>query len=563
MAIVNNISTEDGDVLQIQTDVPVVGIVSLTSFADTTVGETGSVYFDKYFRYSTNGGLTFTDWIQLTTINIQNIVIEKTDAFVIQYKYQRVGLGGTLEFDNVQVDGTYSPLTYPVFNNMIFSSFFTPNGVDVLNWALNVLEKLYKRGIVPAYVTRDAGGDDSDYIAYWFTVTHFFAILVYYARQFENIQSSVLMMREFVKGRGVYMRNNPDTDELYYVFDNYIQEILQRGTRHIAEREGQLIAGGEYYNGEPIGGDLIYAEADGELLRLLDNVLTDEFLFALTARGELGWCIGESSPMYTGADNIMNLIKGYEFDETVSNLNLYPLINPLYITLINSQINIASIPNGQVAGIGLTPTSLNAGGLYGGQPIGADLIYEDVDISEAFVIDPSLDYEISFRVQKSALTKDLSFGVALFDINGNTVYPVRITDGTVEDRFFAVKGLNLTNTAYWVRGVLYAYPQSLMPSDALNIGFGQNLRASSNAVYMFPVILVENNSGGVLTDAVKIWDVKVRPAALWFSRGMLSARNFIIGFLKNNSVLYNNDQIENIINEELIPYNTFTKLNFL
>lgn len=545
MAIVENIVTESGDIVSIKTNVPIVGIVGLSTFVDSVTGETGSVYFEKTFRYSSNGGLTFSDWIELTTLNIQGIVIEKINYFVIEYKYRRIGTGADLSFNSVRIGGSFSPLEYPVFNNMIFGNFFTSNDINVLGWALNVLEKLYKKGIIPNYVIRETGSDDRDFISFWFGITHFFAILVYYARGFEHISSSIPLMREFVKGRGVYMRDNPDTEELYYVYSNYISEIQKRGTVDIYRRSVTI---------------------DGELLRLLNNLVTDECLFAFTTRGELGWCIGQSSPLYTGADNIKNLIKGYEFTEDIESLSLYPLINESYISLVSGRMRITDIPNDEVAGIGTSVSTLGGGDgyTYYGGGIGIDLIYPDILSEDAIVINPSLDYEISFKVEKSDISiQDLTFGISLFDKNGVEISAVRITDGVLDNRFFILKTLNKANTEYWVRGVLNAYNNSLVAGDKLNIGFGQNLRSSSEAVYLVPVILVENNTGVALTDVVRIRDVKIRPAALWTSRGLLSSRNFIIGFLKNRNVQYNDQQVEKIIDEELIPYNTFSLLKFL
>ena len=519
MAVIESRVTENGDVIIIKTNVPVVGIVALTSFIDSTIGETDGVYFEKTFKYSTNGGITYSDWIELTTVNVQGIDIERTDYFIVEYRYKRVGTGGDLTFNNIHLGGTLEPLSHPVFNSMVFADFFTPDDTNVLDWALNVLEKLYKSGIIPSYVKRNQGGDDRDFISYWFTITHFFAILVYYARGFEHVPGSLALMREFCKGRGVYLRSNPDVEELSYIYSNYIAEIAKRGTE------------GVYLKGTDI---------DGEILRLLNNIVTDEFLFALTSRGELGWCIGESSPLYTGADNIVNLIKGYEFTNTVENLDAYPLSGIPYINIINGKIQITGMPNGMNAGV-----------------------FNAADFDKAIVIDPSLDYEISFKVQKSEFTADLSFGINLWDQYANPLVPIRITDGQGSGNFFLRQSLNQTDIEYWVRGVVYATKSDLIAEDKLTIGFGQNLRFPSAAKYLMPLIIVENRSGSTLTDIVTISDIKVRPSSLWFSRGLLSARNFIIGCLKNNSTEYNNQQVEKIIDNELIPYNAFTLLKFL
>lgn len=545
MAVIENRATEEGDVIVIKTTVPIVGIVSLTSFLDTTSGETETTYFEKTFRYSRDGGMTFSDWMELTEINIQNVVIEKIDYFIIEYRYKRIGATGVLEFDSVQVDGTYEALSFNNYEQSPFSQFFTANDINVLGWAINVLEKLYKRGIIPAYITRNTGEDDRDYVAWWFTVTHFFAILVYFARQFENLSTKTPLMQEFVKGRGVYMHNDPDLDELYYIFTNYIEEIQRRGTTGIYRRE---------------------AEIDGELLRLIEYVITDEFLFTFVNRGELGWCIGHSSPLYTGADGICNLIKGYEYTEEVEDLESYPLINSDFIENENQRIKIYNVPDGEIAGIGISESVISGGEgvYYYGDGIGAELIYPESLSDKCFVIDPTLNYEISFKVSKTVhWIQDLSFGVALFDKNGNAVWATRITDGSIANRFFEVQPLNQSNTEYWIRGVIYAYDTEIKPQDVLNVGFGQNLCFPAEACYLVPLILVENNTGMTLPEIVYIRDVKVRLANLWFSRGTLSARNFIIGYLKNSSTYYNNQQILRIIKEQLIPYNSYSLIKFL
>jgi hypothetical protein len=226
---------------------------------------------------------------------------------------------------------------------------------------------------------------------------------------------------------------------------------------------------------------------------------------------------------------------------------------------------ITGLPHGEVAGIGISTSvvSKDDGYLYYGGGIGVDLIYP-AELDKVLVIDPTLDYEISFKVDKSAIIdSNLTFGVALFDSKSQPVDAVKVTDGLPSNRFFTLKTLNQAGTQYWVRGVLYAHNTALITGDTLNIGFGQILKSVPNAVYLAPIIIIENNSGVIMNETVNITDIKIRPAALWTSRGALSARNFIVGFLKNRSVQYNNQQVEKLIDSTLIPYNTFSLLKFL
>ncbi len=126
MAIVENKVTEEGDVLVIKTEYPVVGLVSLTQFVDTTVNEDTENYFSKQFRYSLDGGVTYSDWTELNLENIQSIEITKYDTFVIEYKYIRVGDESSveLEFDDILVSGEEEDLPYPVYDKTYFKQFF-------------------------------------------------------------------------------------------------------------------------------------------------------------------------------------------------------------------------------------------------------------------------------------------------------------------------------------------------------------------------------------------------------------------------------------------------------
>ncbi len=98
MAIIDNRTTVDGDVLIIKPEVPIVGLISLYNFVDTTVGEDYPTdYYLKEFRYSVNGGVTFGDWQELSLSNIQAVEISKENQFVIEYIYLIIALEQTLK----------------------------------------------------------------------------------------------------------------------------------------------------------------------------------------------------------------------------------------------------------------------------------------------------------------------------------------------------------------------------------------------------------------------------------------------------------------------------------
>ena len=102
MAIVENKATEYGDVILIKADVPIVGLITLTSFTDTVINETASKFFKKEFRYSTDG-INFGPWIALTNANVAAVNITAHTVFMVEYRYTRIGSDPTgqpaLEFE--------------------------------------------------------------------------------------------------------------------------------------------------------------------------------------------------------------------------------------------------------------------------------------------------------------------------------------------------------------------------------------------------------------------------------------------------------------------------------
>lgn len=130
-------------------------------FEDFILNEvsTTSRYFKKEFRYSIDGGMNFTGWMDLNNVNVQNIEVARRDLFVTEIKLTRQGMNptGELVFNSLNMGGIYEELPYKIYAKTIFNDFFPPNDVGVMAWQLNVLEKLYKDGIMPWYIERDTG----------------------------------------------------------------------------------------------------------------------------------------------------------------------------------------------------------------------------------------------------------------------------------------------------------------------------------------------------------------------------------------------------------------------
>lgn len=520
MAILENVSTEAGDILRIKTETPIVGLISLAQFIDTTTGESETDYFRKEFRYSIDGGLTFSEWIELALINIAAVSITKYDAFVIEYQYIRVGttLDVNLEFNDILVSGTIEDLPYPIFKNTVFDKFFNINDLNVFRWAINVLEKLYQKGLIlPNYIERadnQSNLEDEDFITVWLSITHFFAILVYFARQFHDFESHQLLLEQFLKSKDLILPPDSNFVDLKYLYDNYIEEYKKRGTDRIYK----------------VGDTTI----DGELLRLIGHRSYEEFIFCFFQNFENGWCLGKSSPMWVGTENIINLIKGFEFTNTVNDLLNYPLLEESYISLVSNKIQIDSVLNGVLSGIGGT--------------------------TKKIIIDPTQDYEISFRVSQSIKEANLMFGCRVWDKDGNERILTNTISVTNSNYFFEGGELGVIDTDYWVRGVLFGN-NTILPLDSkTTLGIGNNLRLPADAASIVPIIGVLGSGSAC---SVKIDSVKVQPRKLNFSRGQLGIHNLIYILSVNNNGELTEEKIKNFIEQKLISYNSFLKLNLI
>lgn len=543
MAIILNTSSENGDILQINVSTPILGLVLLSDFTDTVVGETVTKYFTKTFRYSVDGGTTYSDWLPLTNENIENIEIQPVDPFIIEYRYQRSGTDttGLLEFDDVTVNGTYEALLQPdLYSKSIFAQFVDFWGLCVLNWSLNVLEKLY-RGIVPKYVTRgetdNVNWSDRDYLEFWRSVTHYFAIFVCWVRQFENLESNDVLLTKYLASRDLYVCGDEDITDLIYLMNNFFDEIRQRGTIQIARQKES--SSDESSSSSSSVSNTYVKQVDGELLRLICKQTTDEFIFCPI---RTGWFLDSISPLYRGTNFAYNAIKGWELSQNFMDLSKYPLINSQYCSIVTDDtwdvLKISGVPDGVQSGIQ-----------------GSDNVF-------GIVVSPDVNYEITFWIKQTVLEQVLDFGCKVYDSNGNQLNLENAASGVSDNVFFFHEQLNQADQWYFVRGILFNKDQALLTDGSLDIGFGSHLRLVEDVVYIVPELYVNNNTGGNYGD-VHIYDFKVRPLNFENSIVFLGLSNLIISWLKNNSGAYSNDQVTEIMRQKLVPYNSAVINNFI
>lgn len=540
--VVNNTCSAIGDVLFIESKVPFNGAITLTSFTDTLVGETGTRYFEKIFRYSFNG-ILYGDWQPLTNLNLSAVSGTTANGLLyLQFRYKRIGSDttGLLEFVDMLIDGSTvaTICNSETIHNSIFDKFAcsNPQTAEICD---NLLKKLYESGIVPEFIERGEGIDDQDYIDFWSAVSCYFAMLLSYAEQFENIFVERHMLIKHLKDRNIFFCEDSITlDNLQFLSQFLYDEMRKRSTIQIFKKKDEVLE------------DLSVVPIDGEFLRILCHDLTNEFLYEVTKLEQIGWNVGHSSPMYKGLEET-GMIKGYEKTKGFVDLAKYNI----------SSTNTPSIVT-DGSRIGCLQIVVNPG-----EEI--RILDKILDLTKLLPVSPTLDYEVSFEIKANSKNFSMSFGTLITDKDYNDIPPLECESGADEPEWVShSSGLFpclVPSVFYKIRGVLFnkdsafiGPPESLVsvfPQTTYISGSGQgkHLRFyNPAATFIQPFLFIKNND--VSAKTIKLYNFKIKPLRTQYSNCFLNTFGIIRLFIQNNNKKLNGREIKEIARHYLLPY---------
>jgi hypothetical protein len=552
MAVVGNTVSEIGDVLYIYSQGAVAGDVTLTSFTDIVLGETPNRYFQKSFKYSTDG-VNYSPWMVLDNTNLANVTGNIPGLIFFEFKYQRLGTDGTgiLEFQGIQLIGNIiiqicssTVSLESIFDDLICNDALTSQTAN------NLLKKIYKSGILPEFMERGEGVDDTDFVSLWNAVCFFLAYISAFMHEFDTILYKREYLIEYLKQRNIaFCEQQIPFMDLQFLSNNFYDEIRKRGTQLIYKEKNSKFLDGSV---NPIR---------GEWLRLICKNHYDEFLVDVVEKHKHGWCIGQSSPIYNGTYFSKQINKTEENTEDFQDLSKYDLINSDNVFITNEGTKFVA---GMIGGAGL-------------QGFGFDLDNpETITLPEQLIIvDKEVDYEITFLIKRNIGTSGtIRFGVTGY--NRNNIYkPLsfqRIDNFLVENTFLLDSTQSITkleNEWYFVRGIIYAaHSQSIIGQQSkLNVNQGVNLRFNANEdVEKIKISLYLDSVND--NDVYKIHDFKMRPLVRGKNSRPLttglepSIRNpqflqgsgFVLNWFRNNSNGMADWEIQNFIEDFLLPY---------
>lgn len=503
MTIVEDKIRVEGNSLIIRMQ-PAIGLLALTSFVSTESGVTSTSYFDKYFRYSLNG-VTFSDWQPLTTQSITGLSVSQTDTLVIELNYSKVDTvegESLLNVEGVEIEATKSAtIAQNYFDKTVFKQYFESDDIEILNWYVNVLEKLYDKGIIPNYIER-LNDEDSpdDFIDFWKSIAKFFSYFVIYARTFQRFYEDKSLISEYIEERGLRTSIENSLQELNLLMNKFYSQVAERGTNNIVNQVSQ--------------GDLI----DGELLRLVWYKPQDEFVFVTHQDEHFGWNLGKSSPLYRGLylNDSANKFGDKSFEP-------YDISKYSGATLVVDENK--------------TVLQVDSG--------------ETLSSESIMKVSSELDYEFSFLIKKEE-GATLAVEAIAYDKDQNEVSLFSHKDGSITNSFLIDATLNRADKYLLVRVVFYNKTKKLFSGDTTSINQGQNLVLSESVVWINPTITIDGGSA-------KIYGVRLMPLSTPYSHGLTQIKNWISCWIENNNNSLSLARIEEFTRRYLIPYNSKIK----
>jgi hypothetical protein len=518
------------------------------------------------FRYSKDGGRTYSNWEVFSNNCLEKLGrLTDSDDLVLDYV--------TKPFSAPKVFQRNSPkqASAIIYDKTIFKTFFDSNDPQVLAWAINVLEKLFEPGIVPLYVSRN---NQDDYNSFFLAITHYFAFIVIYSRNYRQLENSDLLMKEFIENWGIVYENIETLDQRRYLFLNWIQEFYNRGTDKIAATGSEI---------------------EGELRRLVGYEKPNEFIFAVLPPESVGWCLGWSSPTWYGTETVNEVSKGWDFgtdysgnistdlikfanDEIVMKKTGAPELNEIQteypwkiytedeLPTDYSEINAAGVGKLSDYPIIGTVERRFVDGMYVFQPKGYGRVGISTEIDKTKVLEvyPGLDYEITVWVRALNLgNQNIEFGVHCYDSNLQLINQVRITDWRETNSFFEGERYQspckIPGVYYRLRGIIYNILEEKDENLYLNFENGRPLRFMGGVKYMAPYIV--QNRDSVSCD-ILIAGICLKPLKLPFSQGYLGQKNVIAMYSQINSSRTKSD-IEEFIKRYLVSYKNVASYTWL
>lgn len=457
-------------------------------------------YYNKFFRYSVNFGIDFSELIELNLTNLQDVIFENGNFSIIEIHLIKKG---NPTFYSFSINLSYFPIELEL--NFIENTYLDFEGDYslVVDLAASLIRKV-NFSILPKFVERT-----KDFLDLFYAISFFLSIIKRYALKIRKYDEYIDFLNLYLNQSGLFTCKDQPIEELTFLKETLFNEFRRRGTESSFLKSDEL---NEISN--------------GEVLRMICYENCDEFILDNTKPEQIGWNLGNSSPLNRHLYNHNSTNKNYEkFTKSIIDLDKYPLIDES-----NCSIEI----DGDESYLKV----VSSGG------IGSETFVEE----KAIIVDPNLDYEISFLISVSSVNDAITFKVSSFDCLGEIIgikdLTCLVTDGEADNFnniFLEAETLPFANKWILVRGIIFrkwlSQQENYLLNKKLNINKGTNLRFSDGISKIIPCILLE--SGG----EIKIKDLRIQPLKTVYSQGFLQTNNWTNIWLKDNNSTQNRQTV--------------------
>ena len=333
--------TEEGDTLIVKPSTPILGLTNILSVPVLREEhEFPNGYFDVSFRYSLDEGLNWSESYSLSRMPGVPTGFKKNHYFSLEFSITKKGPGQSW-FMGIDFEDSLSyalpsiPDFYKQQNPLPSLPYYNHESIQ---WALNVLEKVYRRGIVPSFIPRGSNEnwEDEDYINLWWSFLYPIALRISYTEGFSDLLWNPDLLKEYLEQKGIIVGNSSHLGELFHMMSNFYDEETRRGTFSVFDKE------------RPVQDGVLLR---GEALRLIDYQNPTDLFLGLLNYYEQGWWLGQTSVCgYINTDNYSNFRIAYE--NGFHSLSAYPLTeNHSVISIEDGEMIVTSSAAG-FSGIG-------------------------------------------------------------------------------------------------------------------------------------------------------------------------------------------------------------------
>lgn len=512
---------------------PLRGLQKFTSIVEDLSGvDPPTKDFLKEFRFAMDGVKFGDNWYPLSLLNLQNEITPSGDMplkndLIIEIRYTRIGTdgSGSLLINSFVIDGLFSMEYLQVldFEDTIFEDIAWTDEYFNKVW-LNLINKLYKFGIVPSYITRadDAQFKDDDYIALLKTSSYFVALLISLMdKVVVHLTDDERLLGAFLRERGLLVSGDESTEVLNGFANTIYDQIRRRATAEIVRVDGDW------------NDNIVEDPRHGELLRYVSfRVIEDEFLFEYI-RG--GYYLEVNSPIYYGLTNHLQLNKAPE--NTKDFVDLSKFVIP-------------------IAG----PVIQNDGGKE------VCLLPKETTIeTKEIKLNEFLSYEITFFFKVGLCSTHVDHGLTVklrtYDSSGFQIDTLSMVDSSINGTIVENYAPATVDDYYFFRGIIYQ-SSPIQTSDLVpDVSSGQNLKMGVGVKRL--IVSIENIGAALADSELRIWDLKCMPLSDPKPETFVNGIDYTRIWLKNRSLEFNNNVIKDTIKNQQIPFGSDLSINFL